>query len=386
MLCTSLIMVVMAVSSLNVAAPAIQQGLDATSTQLHWIIDAYAIVFAGLLLTAGALGDRYGRKGALLVGLVGFALGLLIAGLASSPAQVIAGRAVMGIGAAFVMPATLSLITAIFPPEERGRAIAMWAGFAGAGGAIGPIVSGLMLEKFWWGSTILINLPVVAAVATVIALYAPRSRDSHHTPLDPTGAVLSLVGIASGLYAIIEGPEKGWTDPVVLGAFVVSALVLGAFVQWERRATHPMLPMWLFRDRRLSAGSVTITLAFFVMFGTFLLTTLYMQYGLGWSALRTSLALLPFAVVMITVAPRSAGLAERYGTGADHGRRLPVHRWRLRHPVVRHDRRRLPDPARRDRPARPRHQPGDGPRHRGDHGLGAARQGRRRLGDQRHHP
>ena len=172
-LCTSLIMVVMAVSSLNVAAPAIQQGLDATSTQLHWIIDAYAIVFAGLLLTAGALGDRYGRKGALLVGLVGFALGLLIAGLATSPEQVIAGRAVMGIGAAFVMPATLSLITAIFPPEERGRAIAMWAGFAGAGGAIGPIVSGLMLEKFWWGSTILINLPVVAAVATVIALYAP---------------------------------------------------------------------------------------------------------------------------------------------------------------------------------------------------------------------
>ena len=273
-------------------------------------------MFAGLLLTAGALGDRYGRKGALLVGLVGFALGLLIAGLATSPAQVIAGRAVMGIGAAFVMPATLSLITAIFPPEERGRAIAMWAGFAGAGGAIGPIVSGLMLEKFWWGSTILINLPVVAAVATVIALYAPRSRDSHHTPLDPTGAVLSLVGIASGLYAIIEGPEKGWTDPVVLGAFAVSAIVLGAFVQWERRATHPMLPMWLFRDRRLSSGSVTITLAFFVMFGTFLLTTLYMQYALGWSALRTSLALLPFAVVMITVAPRSAGLAERYGTGA----------------------------------------------------------------------
>lgn len=314
-LCTSLIMVVMAVSSLNVAAPAIQQGLNASSTELHWIIDAYGIVFAGLLLTAGALGDRYGRKGALLVGLVGFGAGLLIAGVASSAAQVIAGRAVMGVGAAFVMPATLSLITAIFPPEERPRAIAIWAGFAGAGAALGPILSGLMLEKFWWGSSILINLPIVAAVAGVIAFYAPKSRDSHRTPLDPIGAVLSLVGIASALYAIIEGPERGWTDPVVLAGFAAGVLVLAAFVQWERRATHPMLPMDLFRDRRLSSGSVAITLAFFVMFGTFLITTLFMQYALGWSALRTSLALLPFAIVMITVAPRSAGLAERYGAG-----------------------------------------------------------------------
>jgi EmrB/QacA subfamily drug resistance transporter len=314
-MCLSLVLVVMAVSSMNVATPSMQQALDASSTQLHWMIDAYAIVFAGLLLFAGALGDRYGRKGALLLGLGVFAGGLAIAGSASSPSQVILGRGVMGAGAAFVMPATLSLIAAIFPPEERTKAIATWTGFAGAGGAIGPIVSGALLEHYWWGSTILINLPVVALSAAAIFYLSPRSRDSHVTPMDPLGAILSVSGIVALLYGIIEGANRGWGDTLVVGGFVAAAVLLSLFVVWERRANHPMLPMGLFADRRFSVGSGAITLGFFCAFGVFFLSTLYMQYVLGYSTLATGFATLPWAATIILVAPRSAAWGERYGAG-----------------------------------------------------------------------
>src|SRR5262245_53735970 len=182
-------MIVMAVSSLNVALPTLQQELGTSATMLQWIVDAYALVFAGLLLTAGALGDRFGRKGALLVGLGVFAAGSLISGFADSAGVVIAGRAVQGAGAAFVMPATLSLITAIFPPHERQRAIAIWVGFAGAGGALGPIVSGALLDHFWWGSAFLINVPVVVVTALAVAVFSPNSRAESATPLAPRGAV-----------------------------------------------------------------------------------------------------------------------------------------------------------------------------------------------------
>src|SRR5262249_43116276 len=176
-MCLSLVLVVMSVSGLVTAIPTMQEQLHASAAQIQWILDAYAIVFAGALLSAGALGDRFGRKRALLFGPVVCAIGALFAGLASTAGQVIGGRAVMGIGAAFVMPATLSIITTIFPPEERAQAIAVWAGFAGAGGALGPIVSGALLEGFWWGSAVLVNLPVVAVTFVAISIFAPESRD-----------------------------------------------------------------------------------------------------------------------------------------------------------------------------------------------------------------
>jgi MFS transporter, DHA2 family, multidrug resistance protein len=314
-MCLSLVLVVMSVSSLNVAAPRLQQDLHATATQLHWIIDSYGLVFAGLLLTAGALGDRYGRKGALLTGLGMFAVGLVVAGLADSPGQVITGRAIMGAGSAFVMPATLSLITAVFPPEERAKAIAMWAGFAGAGAAIGPVVAGALLEGFWWGSAILVNLPVVAVAAAAVARWSPRSRDSQSTPLDVGGSVLALTGMLSLIYGIIEGADRGWTDTLVLGAFVSAAVLVTGFVAWELRARHPMLPMDLFRDRRFSVGSAAITFTFFCLFGFYFLSTLYMQYVLGYSPLVAGLGGLPAAGAMIVGAPRSAALAERFGPG-----------------------------------------------------------------------
>jgi len=314
-MCLSLVLVVLAVSSLNVATPSMQQALDASATQLHWMIDAYAIVFAGLLLPAGAIGDRYGRKGALLGGLGVFALGLAVAGVADAPAQVIIGRGIMGAGAAFVMPATLSMITAIFPPEERTKAIATWTGFAGAGGALGPIVSGALLERYWWGSTVLVNLPVVLVTAIAIFALSPRSRDSHATPLDPVGGILSVIGMVGLLYGIIESADYGWTSGRVLGAFAVAVVFLGTFVAWERKTEHPMLPMRLFADRRLSVGSAAIMLSFFCAFAVFFLSTLYMQYVLGYSTLATGFATLPWAGAVIIAAPRTAEMGERYGIG-----------------------------------------------------------------------
>ncbi len=314
-MCLSLVMVVMSVAGLNVALPKMQQSLDASASDLQWIIDSYALVFAALLLFAGALGDRFGRKRALLLGLVIFGLGSLVSGVAGGATQIIVGRVITGLGAAFVMPATLSLISTIFPPHERAKAIAVWAGFAGGGAALGPIVSGALLNHFWWGSALLINLPVITLTLVMVAVFSPTSKDPHATPLDPLGAVLSLVGLASLVYGIIEGPEKGWTSPTVLVAFALAAVGLAAFFVWERRSTHPMLPLDLFRDRRMSVGSAVITAAFFVMFGLFFLFTLYLQFVRAYSPLSAGLATLPLALTLVAVAPRSAAVAEKVGTG-----------------------------------------------------------------------
>ena len=314
-MCLPLVLVVMSVAGLNVALPSIQRELNATASNLLWTVDAYALVFAGLLMSGGALGDRFGRKGTLLVGLLIFAAGLVTGGFAGSPGQLILGRAVMGSGAALVMPATLSTIAVVFPPKERRRAIATWAAFAGAGGSFGPVISGLLLESFWWGSTMLALLPVVALTALVIAVLCPRSRDDAVTPLDPVGAVLSLVGLTAVLFAIIEGPEYGWIHARTLGAMGLGVGVLVLFALWERRSTHPMLPLFLFGDLRFRVGSGVVTTVFFIMFGWFFTNTLYLQFVQDYSALHASLAMLPFPLAMILVAPRSARLGERFGSG-----------------------------------------------------------------------
>lgn len=314
-MCLSLVMVVMSVAGLNVAIPSLQTDLHATATELQWIIDAYALIFAALLLPAGALGDRFGRKRALLLGLTIFALGSAVGGLATSAPQIIVGRVVNGIGAAFVMPATLSLITTIFPPEERSKAIAMWAGFAGAGGALGPIVSGGLLDRFWWGSAFLVNVPIVLAVVIAVTIFSPTSKDPDATPLDPMGALFSLLGLGGLVFGIIEGPERGWSDSFVIAGFVLAAVMLTGFVLWEKRSTHPMLPLTFFRDRRMSVGSGVVTIAFFVMFGLFFGFTFYLQFVRSYSPLSAGLATLPLAVALVAVAPRSAALAARMGSG-----------------------------------------------------------------------
>lgn len=318
-MCLSLVMVVMAVSGLNVAIPSIQQSLGATATDLQWIIDSYAIIFAGLLLTAGAIGDRFGRKRALQGGLLLFGAGSLLGTVVDSVGMVITARAIMGIGAAFIMPATLSIISAVFAPAERPKAIAVWAGFAGAGGALGPLLVGFLLTDwwvfpaYWWGAAFFVNVFTVALVFIAVTLYSPRSKDDDATPLDPVGAVLSVVGLAALLFAIIEGPVKGWTSVEVLGAAVLAVVMLVGFVAWEIRTEHPMLPMKFFRNGGFSLGSGVITFAFFVMFGFFFLITQFLQFVRGYSPLDAGVATLPLAGALIAVSPRSAAWAAQVG-------------------------------------------------------------------------
>jgi EmrB/QacA subfamily drug resistance transporter len=309
----SLVIVVAANSSLNVALPTIVRDLQATNAELQWIVDAYALVFAGLLLPMGALGDRFGRKGLLQGGLATFALGALAATLASEPWQVIATRAVMGVGAAAIMPATLSIITNVFPPDERSRAIAIWAGFAGAGGSIGPLASGFLLEHFWFGSVFFINVPIIALALVTGALLLPSSRDPEHRALDPVGSLLSIAGLGTLLYAIIQAPERGWADPLIVVLFAVAVVTLSAFVRFERAIATPMLPMDRFADPRFSVGSGAIFLTFFAMFGLFFVLTQYLQFVLSYSPLQAGAATLPMALSMIASAPRSAALADRFG-------------------------------------------------------------------------
>ncbi|MDE0802536.1 MAG: DHA2 family efflux MFS transporter permease subunit [Acidimicrobiales bacterium] len=315
-LCLSLVLIVASVSSLNVAIPAIVNALEATQTEQLWILDSYALVFAGLLLPAGALGDRYGRKGALLVGMAIFGTFAVFASFMDAAEPLIALRAGMGIGAALIMPATLSIITNVYPPHERAQAIAVWAGFAGAGGAIGPLMSGLLLERFWWGSVFFVNVPIVVVAMVLIVRLVPSSRDLQQRKLDLVGAGLSIVGLGTLVFGIIEGPEKGWTSTTVLGAFAVAVIGIVTFVWWELRQDDPMLDPRFFRNRAFSIGSLTITVGFAVMFGMFFVLTLYLQFVLGHSALGAAVRTLPFAATMIIVSPRTPALGERIGRRA----------------------------------------------------------------------
>ena len=312
-MCLCLVLVVAGVSSLNLAIPSIIADLQPSATETLWIVDGYALVFAGLLLPAGALGDRFGRKGALLVGLGIFIGGALWAAWSGAPIWLIVARGSMGVGAALVMPATLSIIVSVFPPSERAKAIAVWAGFAGAGGAIGIIGGGALLEFFWWGSVFFINVPIAIVAGLLIAALVPTSRDEHATPLDPVGSVLSIAGLGLLVYAIIEGGEAGWTAGITLGSFVTAVALLAGWVAWESSTANPMLDPSLFRRVPFSIGSLTISAGFAVMFGMFFLLTQYFQFVQGHSPLAAGIRNLPFALTMIVVSPRSPALAERIG-------------------------------------------------------------------------
>ena len=312
-LCGSLILIVVAVSSLNTAIPTIQRGLNASSTELQWIIDSYALVFAGFLLPAGAIGDRFGRKGALLTGLVIFGTCAFIASRADSAATLIGARAVMGIGAALVMPATLSIIQNSFPPHERAKAVATWAGLAGAGGAIGPLLSGLMLKWFGWSSVFLINIPLVLLLIVLVGSIVPTSRDPEGHPLDPIGAFVSVLALGSLVFGIIEGPEWGWGSIGVVVAFA-SAIIFGiGFVVWETHTEFPTLDPRLFRLRGFGMGSLSISTIFFCMFGMFFLATQYLQYVKGYSPLEAGVRTLPSAAVLVALSPRSPLIVGRFG-------------------------------------------------------------------------
>ena len=323
-MCLALMMVVAAVASLNVALPDLARATGATQSQLQWIVDAYALVFAGLLLPAGALGDRFGRKGILLSGLVVFGGASLAAVLVDDPSTLIALRAVIGVGAALVMPTTLSIITNVFPPEERGRAVGIWAGIAGAGAIIGLLLSGTLLEWFSWSSVFAVNV-VLAALAFVTTIpVVPTSRSSHRVRLDPIGALLSSLGLFGVVFAIIEAPQHGWLDPLTLTGFGVGALLLVAFVLFELRREEPMLDPRLFAGRGFGVGSLSLTLQFFAQFGFLFIALQYLQFVLGYSPLEAGASILPMALMLIAISPRAPRFARRLGVRVVGGAGLAV--------------------------------------------------------------
>jgi EmrB/QacA subfamily drug resistance transporter len=314
-LCVCLIVIGVDNTILNVALPSIVRDLNASGSQLQWMVDAYVIVFACLLLTAGSLGDRYGRKHALTFGLVWFGAFSVLASTASSPGMLIAARALMGVGGAFIFPTTLSILTNTFrEANERARAIGIWAGVAGIGIAVGPLAGGLLVEHFGWNSVFLVNLPICVAALVLTQLLIPNSGDRGESPLDPIGALLSIVGLVGMLYAIIEAPNLGWTAPEVIGGFALGVAFLVAFAWWESHNPHPMLDVRFFRNPRFSAASGTITLTYFALFASTFLLTQYFQFILGYSPLKSGLMLTPVAIGLMIGSPTAPRLVMRYGT------------------------------------------------------------------------
>jgi EmrB/QacA subfamily drug resistance transporter len=312
-LCLSLLVIGLDNTILNVALPTLVRDLGASTSQLQWIVDAYTLVFAGLLLTAGSLSDRYGRRTALASGLVIFGVGSLASAFAGSASTLIFTRALMGVGGAFIMPSTLSILTNVFPAEERGRAIGIWAGVSGLGIGIGPVVGGWLLTHFWWGSVFLVNVPVVIFALIAGRLIVPNSKDPSAPRLDPVGASLSIVGLVSLVFGIIEAPSHGWTHPLILAAFGVALITLTAFIAWERRSDHPMLNLEFFKNPRLTAANISVTLVFFALFGSLFFLTQYLQFVLGYSALQAGYRVAPIALVLIVVSPITGRLVNRLG-------------------------------------------------------------------------
>lgn len=312
-MCLALVLVVAGVSMLNVILPALTRDLGASSTEQLWIVDAYAITLAALLLPFGAIGDRFGRRGALLVGIGLFGVASALSAMATSPGPLIAWRALAGIGAALIMPGTLSTITSVFPADQRARAVGVWAGFAGAGGTLGMLASGAMAERFWWGSVFVLSAAIaaVAFVATVVAV--PDSRDPEEAHLDPVGSVLSVAGFGLLVLGIIEGPHRGWTDGLTLLGLIGGGVALTAWVLWSLRTPRPLLDPRLFGLRGFATGSASLFLQFFAMFGFFLVALQYLQLVLGYSTFTAALALMPMAAMMLPLSALAPIVVERLG-------------------------------------------------------------------------
>lgn len=312
-LCLSLLVIGLDNTILNVAIPTLVRDLHASDSQLQWIVDVYVLVFAGLLLTTGSLSDRFGRRSALAVGLIIFGCGSVASAFAGSASMLIITRGAMGVGGALIMPSTLSILINVFPPRERGRAIGIWAGVSGLGIGIGPLVGGALLDRFWWGSVFLINIPIVIIALVGGRLIVPNSKDPAAPRIDPMGAGLSIAGLMTLVYAIIEAPTDGWTDHGILAIFAAAAVLLLIFLVWEVRSSHPMLNIRFFRNPRFSAANISITLVFFALFGSMFFLTQYLQFLLGYTPLQAGIRTLPIAAVISIVAPITGALVQKLG-------------------------------------------------------------------------
>jgi EmrB/QacA subfamily drug resistance transporter len=299
----------------NVALPTLVRELHASTVQLEWIVDAYNLMFAAFVLAAGNLGDRIGRKGVLLSGLAVFGASSFAGGLGNTPGALIAARAVMGLGAALIFPATLSLLTNVFTERrERARAIGLWGASTGVGIAVGPIIGGWLLEHFSWPSVFFALVPFAAAAAVLVALAVPTSRDPEAPPADRPGLLLSTTAMAALIYTIIEAPNRGWSASLSIAGFALAAVLLAAFIAWERQVREPMLDIRLFRNLRFSAASGAVTITFFSLMGFIFVITLYFQFLKGYGPLSTGVRLLPVATMTGITSVLGTRLAVQSGT------------------------------------------------------------------------
>ncbi|TDC69956.1 MFS transporter, partial [Streptomyces hainanensis] len=315
-MCLALAVVVGMLASLLVAVPDMAHDLGASEAELQWIMNAYGVAFAGLLLTGGALGDRYGRRAVLLTGLALFGVASAAVVAVDDVSAIIALRAAAGVGAALVMPMTLAVITHAFPPEERGRAVGVWSGISFGSALLGVLVAGGLLEGYSWRSVFAVNAGLAVAALLASAVVTPASRNPDPAPLDVVGSLLSVAGVGALVFGIVEGPERGWGDVTVLGGLGVGAASLVAFVRWELGRERPLLDPRVFRLRGVSAGSLVITAETLAMFGFFFLLLQHLQQILDYSPLRAGLALVPMALAAIVVSPVAPPVAERYGMRA----------------------------------------------------------------------
>jgi EmrB/QacA subfamily drug resistance transporter len=312
-MCLSLLVVVIDNTILNTALPTLARVLHAGTGSLQWITDAYTLCFAALLIPAGALGDRYGRRISLIAGLSVFALGSVAAAFSTGTGTLIAARVVMGLGATFVMPATLSILNAVFPPRDRPQAIAAWSAVAGVGIVIGPTLGGLLLTHFWWGSVFLINVPlVVLALAGVLLVVPETAEPGGHRP-DLAGTLLVAVSLVAIVDAIIEAPARGWTAGLTLAEVGAGLAALATFIWWELRAAHPLIDLRIFAHRAFSASAAAVTVIFFALFGSLFVLTQYLQLVHGYSPLAAGVRALPFAFAMAAVSPLSPVLTRHLG-------------------------------------------------------------------------
>ena len=314
-LCLSLFMVVVDNTIVNVALPTLSTELEASTSSLQWIVDAYTLVFSALLLAFGYFGDRNGRRLALQLGLVVFALTSVLAALSQSAEQLIGARAFMGVGAALIFPATLAIIINVFTDvRERALAIGIWSGVTGLAVAAGPVTGGLLLEHFWWGSIFLVNVPIAALALLAGRVLVPDSSDPRPGRLDRLGLLMSVSAVGLGVWAIIEGPHRGWTSAAVVVAGLSATAILASFIVYESRIAHPLLDVRLFRNPRFSAASIAIASAFFGLFGFIFLITQYLQLVQGYSPLEAGVRTVPFAVVTGVFSPMSIAFMHRFGS------------------------------------------------------------------------
>ncbi len=312
----SLLVVVLDNTVLNVAMKTLADpvhGLGATQSELEWAINSYTLVFAGLLFSFGVLGDRWGRKRMLVTGLILFALASLLSAYSQDPGQLIAARAFMGLGGAAIMPVTLSIISNVFDPRERGKAIGIWTASVGLAIAIGPLLGGFLLENFWWGSVFLINVPIILLGLVAILFLVPESRDPNPGKVDYAGVVLSVLGLVALTYGIVDGGEHGFGRPSVW-AFIASGLaILAVFLWWEARTTHPSLDVKLFKSAPFSASIASIALMFFAAMGSFFFVSFYLQLVRGYSPMQSGALFVPFALAQMVFAPMSINMVKRLG-------------------------------------------------------------------------